>query len=183
MKLALNFLIILLILTLVGGIVWLIYNPNKYNNVEVESIVNENFKIYPNYYTSPDSFTDTTSLALPAMKFYTLGKYQLAMETFQKFEPQLEDDGYYNLYLGICYFKIGYTNISIGHLNESAESFKMFNDKTTAKWYMALAMLKANRISEAKIIFEQLQNQNTAYRKKSQDILKLLDAKFWDKLW
>lgn len=172
MKRALNILIILLILTFTSGIFWFIYTPNKYKNLDVDSIIEENFKIYPNYYTSPDSFTDTTSLALPAMKFYTLGNYQLAMETFQKYEPQIEDDGYYNLYLGICYFKIGYTNISIGHFYESAESFKMFSDKTTARWYMALAMLKANRIPEAKIIFEQMVNQNTSYKKKAQDILK-----------
>lgn len=174
MKRALNILIVLLILTFVSGIVWFVYTPNKYNNLDVDSIIEENFKIYPNYYTSPDSFTDTASLALPAMKFYTLGNYQLAMETFQKFEPQIEDDGFYNLYLGICYFKIGYTNISIGHFYESAESFKMFNDKTTARWYMALAMLKANRIQEAKAIFEQLVEQNTSYKKKAQDILKQL---------
>jgi|DEB19_MinimDraft_2_1074335.scaffolds.fasta_scaffold19453_2 tetratricopeptide (TPR) repeat protein len=179
MKSALNILIILLILTFISGIVWVFYYPNKYKNVDVDSIIENNFKIYPNFYTSPDSFTDTNSLALPAMKFYTLGKYQLAMETFQKFEPQIEDDGYYNLYLGICYFKVGYTNIAIGHLYESAESFKMFNDKTTARWYLALALLKANRIPEAKVLFEQLFNQNTEYKKKSQDILKLLDAKFW----
>ena len=180
MKLALNFLIILLILTLTSGIVWIIYNPSKYKNVDVDSIITENFKIYPNLYTSPDSFTDTTSLALPAMKFYTLGNYQMAMETFQKFEPQIEDDGYYNLYLGISYFKVGYTNIAIGHLNESAESFKMFNEKTTARWYMALALLKVNRIPEAKVILEQMVDQNSEYKKKSQDILKLLDAKFWN---
>lgn len=174
MKKALYFLIILLMLTVVGGIFWFIYNPNTYNDEETNSIITENFKIYPNYYTSPDSFTDTNSLALSAMKFYTLGNYRLAMETFQRYEPPIEDDGYYNLYLGICYFKIGYTNISIGHFYESAESFKMFKDKTTARWYMALAMLKANRINDAKVIFENLVNQNTEYKKKAQEILKQL---------
>jgi tetratricopeptide (TPR) repeat protein len=160
--------------TIIGGLFLFIYNPSKYNEEETDSIITENFKIYPNYYTSPDSFIDTNSLALSAMKYYTLGNYRMAMETFQRYEPQIEDDGYYNLYLGICYFKIGYTNISIGHFDESAESFKMFKDKTTARWYMALAMLKANRISDAKAVFEKLVNQNTEYKKKAQEILKQL---------
>lgn len=174
MKKALNILIVLLILTFVSGIVWFIYNPDRYNNSEVENIVEENFKIYPNYYTSVDSYTDTLSLALSAMKYYTLGNYRLAMETFQKYEPLPEYDGYYNLYLGICYFKIGYTNVAIRHFDESVESFHMFNDKTVARWYMSLAMLKANRINDAKKILEQLVTQNTTYEKKAKDILKQL---------
>lgn len=174
MKKALYLLVILLFLALVGGIILFMYNPENYNTSEVDSIVTENFKVYPNYYTSSDKFTDTASLALTAMKFYTLGNYQIAMETFQKYEPEPTDDGYYNLYLGICYYKIGYTSIAIGHFNESMESFPMFKDKSVAKWYMALAMLKANRVPESVAILNQLVNQNTEYKKKAQDILKQL---------
>ena len=172
MKKALKILIIMLMLTFVSGIVWFIYNPDKYSQTVVENIVDENFKVYPNHYTSPDKFTDTLSLALSAMKFYTLGNYRLAVETFQRYEPLPEYDGYYNLYLGICYFKIGYTNVAIRHFDESAESFTMFNDKVVAKWYLSLAMLKADRIKDAKQILKQLVEQNTTYKKKAQDILK-----------
>ena len=174
MKRALNVLIILLILTFASGIVWFIYNPDKYSDTNIESIVEENFKVYPNFYTSSDSFTDTSSLALTAMKYYTLGNYQIAMETFRKYEPEPRDDGYYNLYAGICFFKCGYTNVAIRHFDESVESFNMFNDKTVARWYMALAMLKVNRVADAKEILLQLVNQNTTYKKKAQDILKAL---------
>jgi hypothetical protein len=50
----------------------------------------------------------------------------------------------------------------------------MFNDKAVARWYMSLAMLKANRIADAKKILEQLVTQNTTYEKKAKDILKQL---------
>jgi hypothetical protein len=50
----------------------------------------------------------------------------------------------------------------------------MFNDKVVAKWYLSLAMLKADRIKDAKQILKQLVEQNTTYKKKAQDILKEL---------
>lgn len=174
MKKALNFLIILLIITLLGGVLWFFYNPDKYDTTEIDSLVENYFKVYPNEYTSSAKFKDTNSIALTAMKFYTLGNYKMAMETFQKFEPEPEDDGYYNLYLGICYFKIGYNNIAVGHFNESLESFKMFNDKCVAKWYLSLGLLKTNRVNEAKVLLKQLINQKSTYEKKAKEILKAL---------
>jgi cbb3-type cytochrome oxidase subunit 3 len=49
MKKALKILIIMLMLTFVSGIVWFIYNPDKYSQTVVENIVDENFKVYPNH--------------------------------------------------------------------------------------------------------------------------------------
>ena len=153
---------------------WNTNNKNQYNTSQLENLVDENFKVYPNEYTSSEKFKDTNSLAIIAMKYYTLGNYQFAMETFQKYESEPADDGYYNLYLGICYYKIGYTSIAIIHFEESIESFKMFNDKCVAKWYMALALLKSNRVNEATVILKQLIDHNSTYKKKAQDILKTL---------
>ena len=174
MRKALNFLIILLIITLLGGVFWFVYTPDKYNISDIDNLVEQNFKVYPNEYTSSLKFTDSTSLALTAMKFYTLGNYKMAMETFQKYEPEPKDDGYYNLYLGICYYKIGYNSIAVGHFEESMSSFKMFNDKCVAKWYLSLGLLKSNRVKEAKVLLKELVNQNTLYEKKAKELLKAL---------
>ncbi|MES2727278.1 MAG: hypothetical protein V4643_09265 [Bacteroidota bacterium] len=175
MKKQLGILIFLLVLTCAVGGYFLFENSAKANMSEVDSIVDKQLKAYPNYYTSSDKFTDTLSLAITAMKYYTIGNYNSALDAFQKFEPLEEDDGYYNLYLGICYLKTGYSSLAIRHFDEALSSFTTFNEKTVVRWYLALAMLKSERINEGRELLDEQVKQNTPYKKQATEILNQLD--------
>jgi tetratricopeptide (TPR) repeat protein len=175
MKRALGILIfILLVFSFIGA--YLLYKSSARSNLSgVDVIVEKHFKAYPNYYTNSEKFTDTLSLAITAMKYYTIGNYNLALNAFQKYEPLLEDDGYYYLYMGICYLKTGYSSLAIRQFTESMNSFSTFNEKIAVRWYMALAMLKAERIEDGKVVLDQLVKENTVYKKQATDILAELE--------
>lgn len=124
-----------------------------------------------NYWTTDTTFKDTNSLAALAMRYYEKKNYQLAAEALQQFEPQLKDEGFYNLYMGICYLNINFDNLAINHLNFAMESFKDFSSIYLAKWFLGLAHLKLNQPDEASLYFEDIIKMNAQYRTQAKLIL------------
>lgn len=76
------------------------------------------------------------------MKLYDEGEYTLALEAFQRYEPNANDEALYNLYLGICYLKSDFANLATTHLSDAASIFRKYEMIQMSRWYLALAYLK-----------------------------------------
>lgn len=128
-----------------------------------------------NYWTTDTAFIDTASLQAQAMKLYDEGEYTLAIEAFQRFEPEPKDEALYNLYLGICYLESDFANLAVFHFGESQVLFKKFEMIQMSKWYQALAYLKCGQEKEAVKNLKEIVEVNAPQRYKSEIILTELD--------
>ncbi len=129
-----------------------------------------------NYWTTDPNFKDTISLQSQAMALYDKGDYTLALEAFQRYEPNDEDEALFHLYLGICYLKSDFANLGIIHLTEASELFDKFEMIQMSKWYLALAHLKAGEQQEAVDRLNQIVEVNAPQKYAADEILKQIDV-------
>lgn len=166
---------ILIFLVLAFTATWFITEKMKAPEDTLTSLYEANIKPCMNYWTTDPNFKDTVSLQAHAMKLYDEGEYTLALEAFQRYEPNTNDEAMYNLYLGICYLKSDFANLAINHLTESTDLSKKFEMIQMSKWYLALAFLKAGRQQEAVEKLNQLVDVNASQRYAADEILKKID--------
>jgi len=178
LKKAFNFILIILLIT--AGI-WVADKLINKGSSDYTNTYNKYFNPCPNYWTTDSAFKDTNSMAIVAMRYYDVGNYNLAIEAFQRFEPKVDDEGFYNLYLGIAYQRSGFENLSINHLIVSSDSFKDFYNIHVAKWYLALAFLKDGRIDECQAELDEIIKINASYKGIATSLKKDLkgSAYFW----
>ena len=94
------YLILLLIFIAgLGYVAYRFYDIQKNGNNA--ALFEKYFKPYSNYWTNNLADSDTSHFEVIAMNYYDTKDYNLAIETFHRFEPEKADDGNYNLYLGI----------------------------------------------------------------------------------
>lgn len=162
----------ILIITIVGAFVYWYFFFSTHENRNQE-LFKKYFKAYPNTWTSDVANTqDSSDLKYAAMRYYDSHNYKLALEAFHEFEPQEQEDGYYNLYLGICGLESGFVNIAIINLINSADNFKDFNLVYSAKWYLALAYLRAERNRECIEILNEIIRVKHSYSNSCNLLLK-----------
>ncbi len=149
MKSAIKILFYLAVLFVVSISTWYISEQFRAPGEQLMGIYEKNFRPCLNYWTTDPNYVDSTGLSQIAMKYYEKGEYSLAIEGFQNIEPRAEEEGYYNLYLGISYLKTGFDNLAINSLELAVKNFKEFNNVHLGKWYLSLAFLKAGRDKEA----------------------------------
>lgn len=154
---------------------WFITERLKTPEDALTGLYEANAKPCMNYWTTDTGFVDTVSMQAQAMKLYDEGEYTLALEAFQRFEPQAKDEALYNLYLGICYLKSDFANLAINHFVEASDEFNKFEMIQLSKWYLALAYLKAGQEKEAVHHLKEIVELNGPHRYKSEEILKQLD--------
>lgn len=154
---------------------WFITEKMKAPEDTLTSLYDANIKPCMNYWTTDPNFKDTVSLQAHAMKLYDEGEYTLALEAFQRYEPNADDEALFNLYLGICYLKSDFANLAISHLSESTELAKKFEMIQMSKWYLALAYLKAGQQKEAVEKLKQLVEVNSPQRYAADEILRQID--------
>lgn len=128
-----------------------------------------------NYWTTDTGFVDTVSMQAQAMKLYDEGEYTLAIEAFQRFEPQAKDEALYNFYLGFCYLKSDFANLAISHFDESSQLFKKFEMVQLSRWYLALAYLKVGDQENAVEVLKNLIEVNAPQRYVADNLLKQID--------
>ena len=61
------------------------------------------------------------------------------------------------------------------HLYTAVDSYKEFNNIYTAKWYLALAYLKSERIKECKKLLTEIINVNAPFKNKAKELLEELN--------
>lgn len=163
MKKPFLFFISLIVLVIAGGATYWYVFFGEHGDMN-RQLFDKYFKPYPNVWTREQTEKfDSADLKFDAMRYYDSKNYKLALEAFHEFEPQLSEDGYYNLYLGISGLESGFTNIAIINLITSAESFHDFNDIYTAKWYLSLAYLRADRTKECIQLLEEIIKMKAGY--------------------
>lgn len=161
---------------LLFGLTWLITERNTSSPEDLTTVSETYSGPCMNYWTTDPAFTDTMSLQAQAMRLYDKREYALALEAFQRFEPTIEEEGLYNLYLGICYLKCDFANLAISSLNSATETCKKFELVQMSKWYLALSHLKAGEEKEAIERLKQLVEANAAQRYQADEILKKLQS-------
>lgn len=154
---------------------WFITERLKTPEDTLQSLYTANVKPCMNYWTTDPQFKDTVSMQAQAMKLYDQGEFTLALEAFQRFEPEAHEEALYNLYLGICYLKSDFTNLGIMHLTEATDQFRKFDMVQLSRWYLALGYLKAGKEKEAVESFKKIVEVNAPQRYKSEEILKEID--------
>ncbi len=164
------YLILLLIFIAgLGYVAYRFYDIQKNGNHA--ALFDKYYKPYSNYWTNNMVDNDTSHFEVIAMKYYVAKDYNLAIETFHRFEPEKADDGNYNLYLGISYIQTGFDNLAEIHLYTAVDSYKEFNNIYTAKWYLALAYLKSERNKECKKLLNEIINVNAPFKNKAKELL------------
>lgn len=174
MKSALKILFYLGVIIVVSISTWFISEQFRAPEDQLLGIYDRNFKPCLNYWTTDPNYVDSTGLSQIAMKYYEKGEYALAIEGFQNIEPRAEEEGYYNLYLGISYLKTGFDNLAINSLELAVKDFKEFNNVNLSKWYLSLAFLKAGRDKEALEGLNDIVRLNA--KQKSQAVLIIKDV-------
>ncbi|MDP3929809.1 MAG: tetratricopeptide repeat protein [Bacteroidota bacterium] len=154
---------------------WIITESVKAPEDEMVKIYDANIKPCMNYWTTDTGFVDTVSMQAQAMKLYDEGEYTLAIEAFQRFEPETKDEALYNFYLGFCYLKSDFANLAISHFDESSQLFKKFELVQMSRWYLALAYLKVGDEENAVKVLQNLIEVNAPQRYVADNILKQID--------
>ncbi len=155
---------------------WIITESVKAPEDEMEKIYDANIKPCMNYWTTDTGFFDTVSMQAQAMKLYYEGEYTLAIEAFQRFEPETKGEALYNFYLGFCYLKSDFANLAISHFDESLQLFKKFELVQMSRWYLALAYLKVGDEENAVKVLQNLIEVNASQRYLADNLLKQIDG-------
>lgn len=154
---------------------WIITESVKAPEDDLVNLYHANIKPCMNYWTTDTGFVDTVSMQAQAMKLYDEGEYTLAIEAFQRFEPQAKDEALYNFYLGFCYLKSDFANLAISHFDESSQLFKKFEMVQLSRWYLALAYLKVGDQENAVEVLKNLIEVNAPQRYVADNLLKQID--------
>lgn len=157
------------IILLIGLALWRITIPGAVSHEE----------LFAQYY-SPQSITQTRSLSAEnnelwtiSMQAYHAGKYQPALEGFQKMKAEIQENLPEEIFLyeGICHMELG-------NIDSALTSFGKVSDENAvaplAKWYTALAALKGNDPTRAKTLLEEISSSgrfSPQKRKQAKEIL------------
>ena len=155
-------------------IAWVVSEKNLASNDSLHGIYDNNMKPCMNYWTTDPSYTDTVSMHMQAMKLYDKGDYALALEAFQRFEPNENEQSLYNLYTGICLLQTNFNLLAISRFQEAIEVGNKF-EIIQSKWYLALAYLKSGRQNEAIATLNKIIEINASQKYQAQNIIKKID--------
>ncbi len=155
---------------------WFISEKLKSPEITLYNVSEKNLEPCMNYWTSDTGYTDTMSISARAMRLYDQGEYAQAIESFQRMEPNENEEANYDLYLGICYLKSGFANLAVIHLSEAESLFKKYKMIQMSKWYLSLAYLKAGQEKEGVDKLFQLVGANAPQRYKAEEILATIDG-------
>jgi tetratricopeptide (TPR) repeat protein len=156
-------------------IAWVVSEKNLASNDSLHRIYDNNMKPCMNYWTTDPSYTDTVSMHMQAMKLYDKGDYALALEAFQRFEPNENEQSLYNLYTGICLLQTNFNLLAISRFQEAIEVGNKFEIIQLSKWYLALAYLKSGRQNKAIAALNKLIEINASQKYQAQNIIKQID--------
>jgi len=100
---------------------------------------------------------------------YDSEHYEAAIIGFEKV-LQEKDDAAMLLYLGNAY-------LAIGNTGKAEEQFKQLINKdaglvTQARWYLGLTYLKAGDVAQARVVLEELEQGETSYSERAEQVLK-----------
>lgn len=112
---------------------------------------------------------DSDEFLKKGKKYYNGEAYALAIETFDQYLITNPTDGEVLLAKGSAQFKLNKIDASI-------QTFQQINNKTSAKWYLALAHLKNGESEKAKTLLQGLSKKedNKLYTEKAKELLKEL---------
>lgn len=157
-------------------ITWVVSEKNLAPNDSLQSIYDNNMKPCMNYWTTDPSYSDTLSMHMQAMRLYDKGQYALALEAFQRFEPNEKEQSLYNLYTGICLLQSNFNLLAITRFQEAIETGNKFEVIQLSKWYLAMAYLKSGRQKEAIATLNKLVEVNASQKYQAQNIIKEIDV-------
>lgn len=157
-------------------ITWVVSEKNIAPNDSLQVIFENNMKPCMNYWTTDPSYSDTVSMHMQAMKLYDKGEYALALEAFQRFEPNENEQSLYNLYTGICLLQTDFNHLAVSKFQEAIDAGNKFEVIQLSKWYLALAYLKSGRQTEATETLKKLVEVNAAQRYQAEHIIKEIDV-------
>ncbi|MFN4083277.1 MAG: tetratricopeptide repeat protein [Bacteroidia bacterium] len=171
------FMWLFLALIIIGVGFWVLNQKYGSNKRNYEDLYNMYSKPCLNYWTTDTGFIDTSSMAFLAMSYYDKKNYQLALEAFQRYEPQANEEAFYNFYIGLCYLYTNFNNLAINHLEISLSLFKDFTKIHLARWYLGLAYLKSNQIKEATEQFKEIVKMNAQFRTQANELLEEIERR------
>ncbi len=140
---------------------------------------NKHEKLFKQYYTTESgSFglrSGNANIDQPVMQglqFYELGKYESAIELFNKTPDNLLG----KLYRGLSYIELEEFGPAIKDFTEIIDQQgNLFIDQ--AQWYLALTYLKTKDVSKAKTLLTSIAADRGVYKTKAQKILNELENK------
>jgi tetratricopeptide (TPR) repeat protein len=143
---------------------------------ELHLIYEANMNPCMNYWTTDPSYKDTVSMHMQAMRLYDKHEYNLALEAFQRFEPNETEEGYYNLYSGICLLVSNLDNLAINKFKEAIYFSKKYDQIQLSRWYLAMALLKTGNKPEAILTLKKIIEVNAPMRYQAQLIVDRIDT-------
>ena len=148
------------LITLVLLLIAVFHNNNPYQEkqIDLQGIASR----YLNAYPLPAGWNDDPNLSdkYAAFKLYSQRNYLEAMVNLKYTLVNNPGDNEVNFYLGICLLLTNKPRDSIREFNIILESENdpLIND---AKWYKALALIKLDRIPQAKRLLGELSSEDS----------------------
>ncbi|WP_299098511.1 hypothetical protein [uncultured Winogradskyella sp.] len=139
------------------------------NRVTNEQLFANYFEPYPNIISPASRGNQTKNAKIEAFNYYDAKNYNLASQKFEALYKSTNTP-YYLFYHAICQLQLGKTDSAITLLKKRegvTDKLKMHTN-----WYLALAYLKTNNTTEAKILLQIISAENSFKHKAAKDILK-----------
>lgn len=145
------------------------------NTEELRTIYENNMMPCMNYWTTDPSYVDTVSMHMQAMRLYDKREYGLALEAFQRFEPNEKEEGLYYLYTGICLLQSDLDNLAISKFKNATQLCTKFELIQLSRWYLSLAYLKTGNKKDAIETLTKIVELKAPQRYQAQNIIKEID--------
>jgi tetratricopeptide (TPR) repeat protein len=150
-------------------------NDTFANQEELRTIYEKNMMPCMNYWTTDPSYSDTVSMHMQAMRLYDKHEYGLALEAFQRFEPNQKEEGLYYLYTGICLLQSDLDNLAIIKFKDAMQLCNKFELIQLSRWYLSMAYLKTGNKKEAVETLNKIVELKAPQRYQAQNIIKEID--------
>ncbi|MEZ4851393.1 MAG: hypothetical protein R3B93_22820 [Bacteroidia bacterium] len=146
---------------------------NQMNQYSGEELYAQNFEPYQDLLSDRDASGQGDEDLLKAMEYYNNGFYENAVILLEAYVAIHPDEPLPGLYLGISYLETGQIDKAMKHFEFTSQDPDL---REMAEWYTALALVKAERMDEAKTILAKIANSEIHYRRtKAKDILDILE--------
>jgi len=152
------------------GLGWLGYN--NFAGPDYGNLYDENFQQYPNTVYTITRSESQASMERDAFTAYELGKYQDAIDNFNKIDTADERE-YLDFYIGLSHLNLGQASEAKSFFEKTIASNSEFSAE--AHWYLALSALKQERREDAKNHLQALVSKYDYNKEKALELIKELE--------
>lgn len=127
----------------------------SYMEIEPKEVFATHFQPYPVIENGTVRGGDSDRALTDGLRAYQRGEYKMAIQELSTTVGEPEGTPKRKFYLALSYLASGDASQAIPFLEELAET-NDFTYREQARWYLGLALLKSNRLDEARSVFRSL---------------------------